>query len=927
MMMRTAPLRTEVGKSMFENYKKLISRVVLACCCILINPFHGHAVTPELISQFTPDSSSIYQHQLGIINNRVYFVPETGIGCELWESDGTALGTKLLFQMHPYVPGNPPPGTCGILDSKLTVGNKIYFASHDQDLGSELWVTDGTQQGTHIIKDINFLTWRGNSSPLELTQGPNGLLYFTANDLPAGRELWATDGTEAGTRRVADINPGTSGSNPRKLTIVGTDLYFVATTPATGEELWVTDGSAAGTRLVADINIGSASTSFYEFRAVANQLFFVATRPDVGRELWVSDGVQTTLVKDMVPGSESSYPALLQSAGNDLYYAYYPLPNLSSRLFVRYTPQTNSFETLSPIDDAYYSELLLYQGKFYFGGLQGRPFVYDLATAKGEYLSTLPFPGSSLVSCDKFFPVGNAVYFRGRGSQGDFSIWRSRGTRSTTERITTQQNNVDSFAYLNEYFIYLGWTPETGEELWRFKEDECPANPDKYEPGACGCATADTDSDSDGVPNCHDGCPDDLNKTAGGICGCNVPDVDTDLDGSADCIETCPLDPLKIAPGKCNCGTPDTDSDSDGTANCTDGCPNDPLKTTPGICGCGTVDLDSDSDGSYNCKDLCPNDPAKILPGICNCGTADTDSDSDGIPNCRDECPNSAAKTVSGACGCGVSETDTDRDGTPDCVDGCPLNGLKTSAGVCGCAIPDFDSDSDGTLDCQDTCPDNSGKQLPGICGCYVADTDTDRDSTADCLDLCINDANKTLPGACGCGISEADSDGDRTPNCQDACPYDPLKIVAGICGCGISDGDRDFNGQPDCLETISDPVPTPTPTPVPGGTVDTLTNKIPAPAILTKAKGGALVQLPTVLELTSFRVRYAYLDRKGKQLSIRELVSSAPTFVIVSKTKKAVALTLDYRLERKGSNEVSQYSAPAKFAIKKVVKRGRARK
>ncbi len=35
-------------------------------------------------------------------------------------------------------------------------------------------------------------------------------------------------------------------------------------------------------------------------------------------------------------------------------------------------------------------------------------------------------------------------------------------------------------------------------------EDECPDDPLKTEPGACGCGVADADSDEDGIPDCHD---------------------------------------------------------------------------------------------------------------------------------------------------------------------------------------------------------------------------------------------------------------------------------------------------------------------------------------------------------------------------------------------------------------------------------------
>lgn len=47
-----------------------------------------------------------------------------------------------------------------------------------------------------------------------------------------------------------------------------------------------------------------------------------------------------------------------------------------------------------------------------------------------------------------------------------------------------------------------------------------------------------TDTDGDGIRDCNDICPNDPNKTQPGICGCGVADTDTDGDGVADCIDT-----------------------------------------------------------------------------------------------------------------------------------------------------------------------------------------------------------------------------------------------------------------------------------------------------------------------------------------------------------------------------------------------------
>ena len=110
--------------------------------------------------------------------------------------------------------------------------------------------------------------------------------------------------------------------------------------------------------------------------------------------------------------------------------------------------------------------------------------------------------------------------------------------------------------------------------------DNCPNDPNKTEPGICGCGVPDTDTDQDTLPNCND--PDD------------------DDDGIIDSLDGCPLDRFKSAPGICGCGVPDNDTDQDGTADCVDGCPIDPDKTLPGGCGCNIPD-DADDDGILDC--------------------------------------------------------------------------------------------------------------------------------------------------------------------------------------------------------------------------------------------------------------------------------------------------------------------------------------
>jgi len=251
----------------------------------------GTAGGTVMVKDINPNSIP-YKHSypkwLTNVNGTLYFTAYDGVhGVELWKSDGTEAGTVMVKEIF--------SGTSDSNPAWLTnVNGTLFFAATDTTGDRELWRSDGTEAGTFVVKDINPTLGTSGSTPLYLKEA-NGTLFFQAFSPGAGRELWRSDGTEAGTYMVKDINPtgGISYPDPATgwLTSVGDFLLFAASDGTHGYELWQSDGTEAGTFMVEDINptyTGSTPNDSWPgwITSINGAAFFIATDGVHGRELW-----------------------------------------------------------------------------------------------------------------------------------------------------------------------------------------------------------------------------------------------------------------------------------------------------------------------------------------------------------------------------------------------------------------------------------------------------------------------------------------------------------------------------------------------------------------------------------------------------------------------------------------------------------------
>ena len=288
-------------------------------------------------------------------NSKVVFVGDNYPGyCELWITDGTQSGTKVIEQFLPpssavisndviaafdnevlYAVrnnnnnlqlrkinvqteqaslvkdfGNPASGSLNLF---TIVNNTMYFIYYKPDGSDELWKTDGTEGGTVPIKNLG--TGGLHTYLMPLTNGSRVvfMVYDAANT--SNDSLWVSDGTPAGTNpvkrfaRTATVNNvypafGEDGT--------GNGLYVSFQDTANGKQVWKTDGTAAGTSLRTLFNTpaGCDPKGYYLDNGT---MYFNGIFQGYGRELFKTPAIggSFSLVKDFNPGSGDGNPEIM----------------------------------------------------------------------------------------------------------------------------------------------------------------------------------------------------------------------------------------------------------------------------------------------------------------------------------------------------------------------------------------------------------------------------------------------------------------------------------------------------------------------------------------------------------------------------------------------------------------------------------------
>lgn len=267
----------------------------------------------------------------------IFVTPPSGFTpTALWASDGTAAGTVKVAEAPAL--GLP----FGV--SSVSHEGRLFFNGVDAVHGHELWVSDGTPEGTQVLdltagvegsspfffrvfrQRVYFLAvgglWTtdgtaGGTAPIaSALEFPNrlevadGKLLVFASDAESRTLLWSSDGTGAGTVPLAEV---ASGAPPVTiLERIGRRLFFLVEDDRYGARIWVTNGSADGTLPLSPwLFFWPERGSLRQSASVRGKLVFAAIHGALGGlELWVSDGSRrgTVLLRDICPGECWSGP-------------------------------------------------------------------------------------------------------------------------------------------------------------------------------------------------------------------------------------------------------------------------------------------------------------------------------------------------------------------------------------------------------------------------------------------------------------------------------------------------------------------------------------------------------------------------------------------------------------------------------------------
>lgn len=386
----------------------------------------GGAVLLELV----PGAAGHKVKELVGLGNRLVFVSKGGLSSlRLWASDGTPAGTAPVLAEPDGFKAKPADLTAA--------AGLVWFTADDAEVGNEVFATNGTPAGTGLVADVNPGPLNGSSSP-GLFADVGGKLFFAADDGLSGREPWVSDGTLAGTHLLRDVIPGASGSEPSEVVAFDDRLVFATEESSHGSGLLlVTDGTELGTELLAT----QALTSVERLFATPERVYFAGSSDAAGEELWSTDGTVagTQQLADLEPGSGHSSPRDFRRLPSGTVVFSARTTGVGGGLW---TVEADAVEFLLDVEpqnlnsvsgeSAVFGDELVFRASDAEAGCE--PWLTD-GTPEGTHRLADLEPGSGDSDLEQPTVVGTQLYFTATTDATGRELWFTDGTEAGTQLV------------------------------------------------------------------------------------------------------------------------------------------------------------------------------------------------------------------------------------------------------------------------------------------------------------------------------------------------------------------------------------------------------------------------------------------------------------------------------------------------------------
>jgi len=210
----------------------------------------GTLAGTQLVADPVPGPDSGFMQVLGASGSRLYFAlrEEPSGHMRLYSLKNGTPGVSVKFVATLPKPSGDPEVSLYITTS-ATSGGKLYLALAVYGWGpapidEQLWVSDGTATGTKMLHHPMSRYDEFGSSLFRVADK----VLFNGHADATGLELWVSDGTPGGTQLLQDIAPGPGTSFARDFIQVGTHVFFIANDGIHGNELWVLQVRESNTR-------------------------------------------------------------------------------------------------------------------------------------------------------------------------------------------------------------------------------------------------------------------------------------------------------------------------------------------------------------------------------------------------------------------------------------------------------------------------------------------------------------------------------------------------------------------------------------------------------------------------------------------------------------------------------------------------------